>query len=124
MSSFRGGPVFPAMFIGATGCVAMLHLPGLPLVPAVAMGMGAMIVTVLRLPRLSVLVATLLLASDELAVAPLVIVAVVIAYVVTTRISPPLTRPRPRNPRQPRAQADRARHVSQPGKQLTITRRF
>ena len=88
LSSFRGGPVFPAMFLGAAGGVAMSHLPGLPLVPAVAMGIGAMCVTMLRLPLTSVLLATLLLGSDGLAVAPLVIVAVVVAYVVAARIAP------------------------------------
>ena len=49
------------MFLGAVGGVAMSHLPGLPLVPAVAMGIGAMSVTMLRLPLTSVLLATLLL---------------------------------------------------------------
>src|SRR5436190_18709602 len=28
MSSFRGGPIFPAMFLGAAGGVALSHLPG------------------------------------------------------------------------------------------------
>src|SRR6476660_8151314 len=89
LSSFRGGPVFPAMFIGSVGGVAMSHLPGLPLVPAVAMGIGAMSATMLRLPLASVLLATLLLGSAGLAVTPLVIVAVVVAYVVAARIAPP-----------------------------------
>jgi len=31
LSAFRGGPVFPAMFIGAAGGMALSHLPGLPL---------------------------------------------------------------------------------------------
>jgi chloride channel protein, CIC family len=53
------------------------------------MGIGAMSVTMLRLPLTSVLLATLLLGSDGLAVTPLVIVAVVIAYVVAARIAPP-----------------------------------
>jgi H+/Cl- antiporter ClcA len=88
LSSFRGGPVFPAMFLGAVGGVAMSHLPGLPLVPAIAMGIGAMSVTMLRLPLTSVLLAVVLLASDGLAVTPLVIVAVVVAYVVAARIAP------------------------------------
>jgi hypothetical protein len=52
------------------------------------MGIGAISVTMLRLPLTSVLLATLLLASDRLAVTPLVIVAVVIAYMITVRISP------------------------------------
>ncbi len=42
LSSFRGGPIFPAMFIGAAGGIAMSHLPGLPVIAGVAMGIGAM----------------------------------------------------------------------------------
>ena len=30
LGSFRGGPVFPSMFIGAAGGIALSHLPGLP----------------------------------------------------------------------------------------------
>jgi H+/Cl- antiporter ClcA len=88
LSSFRGGPVFPAMFIGAAGGIAMSHLPGLPLVPAAAMGIGAMCAVMLRLPLTSVLLATLLMLSDGLAVMPLVIVAVVIAYVLSSWLEP------------------------------------
>jgi hypothetical protein len=88
LSSFRGGPVFPAMFIGAAGGIALSHLPGLPLVPGVAMGIGAMCVVMLRLPMTSVLLATLLLLSDGLAAMPLVIVAVVVAYVVSAWFVP------------------------------------
>jgi H+/Cl- antiporter ClcA len=88
LSSFRGGPIFPALFLGAAGGVALSHLPGLPLVPAVAMGIGAMSAVMLRLPMSSVLLATLLLAADGLAVTPLVIVAVVVAYVVSARLAP------------------------------------
>jgi H+/Cl- antiporter ClcA len=88
LASFRGGPVFPAMFIGAAGGVALSHLPGLPLVAAVAMGIGAMSVVMLTLPMTSVLLATLLLLSSGLAVMPLVIVAVVVAHVVAVRIAP------------------------------------
>jgi hypothetical protein len=88
LGSFRGGPTFPAMFLGAAGGIALSHLPGLPLVPAVAMGIGAMSVVMLTLPLTSVLLATLLLASDGLAVMPLVIVTVVVAYVVAAKITP------------------------------------
>jgi H+/Cl- antiporter ClcA len=89
LSSFRGGPVFPAMFIGAAGGIALSHLPGLPLVAGVAMGIGAMSVVMLTLPLTSVLLASLLLASDGLAVMPLVIVAVAVAYVAAARINRP-----------------------------------
>src|SRR5271170_1527954 len=88
LSSFRGGPTFPALFIGAAGGIALSHLPGLPLIDGVAMGIGAMSVVMLRLPLTSVLLATLLLASDGLAVMPLVIVAVVVAYVASARFTP------------------------------------
>jgi chloride channel protein, CIC family len=88
LSSFRGGPVFPAMFLGAAGGIALSHLPGLPLVAGVAMGIGGMCAAMLRLPMTSVLLATLLLASDGLAVMPLVIVAVVVAFVITSWLSP------------------------------------
>jgi hypothetical protein len=94
LSSFRGGPIFPAMFIGAAGGIALSHLPGLPLIAGVAMGIGALCVVMLTLPLTSVLLATLLLASDGLAVMPLVIVAVVVAHVTAARIAPrPATPP-------------------------------
>jgi len=88
LSSFRGGPTFPAMFLGGVGGAALSHLPGLPLVDGVAIGIGAMTVVMLRLPLTSVLLATLLLSSDSLQVIPLVIVAVVVAYVLSARLIP------------------------------------
>jgi H+/Cl- antiporter ClcA len=87
LSSFRGGPIFPALFVGAAGGMALSHAPGLPLVAGAAMGMGAMMVVMLRLPLTSVLIATLLLLSDGLAVMPLVIVAVAVAYVASSRFT-------------------------------------
>jgi H+/Cl- antiporter ClcA len=95
LSSFRGGPVFPGMFIGAAGGLALSHLPGLPAVAGAAMGIGAMSVVMLRLPLTSVLLATVLLVSDGLTVMPLVIVAVVVAHVLTARLEPTAPKPRP-----------------------------
>src|SRR5262245_6187814 len=88
LSSFRGGPIFPALFVGAVGGVALSHLPGLDPVAGAAMGMGAMVVVMLGLPLSAVLLATLLLGSDGLDVTPLVIIAVAIAYVATERLVP------------------------------------
>ena len=88
LSSFRGGPVFPAMFVGAAAGIAASHLPGLELVPGVAMGIGAMCTVMLSLPLTSTLLATLLLGTQGLNVMPLVIVAVVVAYVVSARLTP------------------------------------
>jgi H+/Cl- antiporter ClcA len=88
LSSFRGGPVFPAMFIGAAAGIAASHLPGLSVVPAVAMGIAAMCTVMLNLPLTATLLATLLLGIDGLNVMPLVIVAVVVAYVTSARLVP------------------------------------
>jgi chloride channel protein, CIC family len=88
LSAFRGGPVFPAMFVGATGGLALSHLPDLPPVAGAAMGIGAMCAVMLKLPMTSVLLATLLLLSDGLTVMPLVIVAVVVAHVAAARLEP------------------------------------
>ena len=81
LSSFRGGPVFPAMFIGAAGGIALSHLPGLPMIAGVAMGIGAMSVVMLTLPLTSVLLATLLLASDGLR-------GLVVAHVAAAHLAP------------------------------------
>jgi H+/Cl- antiporter ClcA len=86
LSGFRGGPVFPSLFIGAAGGMLLSHLPGLPLVAGVAMGIGAMCAVMLQLPLTSVLLATLLLGSDGLAVMPLAIVAVVVAYITSVHL--------------------------------------
>jgi H+/Cl- antiporter ClcA len=88
LSSFRGGPVFPALFLGAAGGLAAADLPGMSLVPGVAMGMGAMTAVMLGLPLSATLLATLLLGVNGLNAMPLVIVAVVVAHVVNARLTP------------------------------------
>jgi len=114
LSSFRGGPIFPAMFIGAAGGIAMSHLPGLPVVAGVAMGIGAMSAVMLTLPLTAVLLPSLLLLSDGLAVMPLVIVAVVVAYVAAARIAPaPAAKDSPAAQRSPGAQGDTATAAAQ-----------
>lgn len=86
LSAFRGGPVFPAMFIGTAIGLLASQLPGMELVPAIGIGMGAMTVSMLRLPFSSVMLATILLSSSGVAVVSLVIVAVVVSYVVVSRL--------------------------------------
>lgn len=95
LSTFRGGPTFPAMFIGAAGGILLSHAFSVPLAPAVAMGIGAMTVVMLDLPLTSVLLATILLGSDGVAAMPLVIVSVVVAFVVSKFITPPPPDPSP-----------------------------
>ena len=89
LSAFRGGPVFPSMFIGAALGIAASGLPGMDLAPAIGMGIGAMCAAMLRLPLTSTLLATLLLGADGLSVTPEVIVAVVVAFVVTNVLPVP-----------------------------------
>jgi hypothetical protein len=89
LSAFRGGPTFPALFIGAAGGMALSHLPGLGLVPGIAIGMSAMTASMLRLPMTGVLVTTLFLGTDSFPVIPLSIVAVAVSYVASAWLSPP-----------------------------------
>jgi H+/Cl- antiporter ClcA len=89
LSAFRGGPVFPAMFIGAVVGIALSGLPGMDLAPAIGMGIGAMCCAMLRLPLSSALLATLLMGADGLTITPQVIVAVVVSFVVTLLLPTP-----------------------------------
>jgi H+/Cl- antiporter ClcA len=93
MGSFRGGPTFPAIFLGAAGGIAASHLPGFSLTAGIAVGIGVMLVAVLRLPLSSIVLATTLTASAGLAVGPLIILGVVSAYLATLaldgRLGPP-----------------------------------
>ncbi|MEW1981361.1 chloride channel protein [Citricoccus sp. NPDC079358] len=89
LSAFRGGPVFPSMFIGAALGIAASGLPGMDLAAGIGMGMGAMCAAMLRLPLTSTLLATLLLGVDGVAVTPQVVVAVAVAFVITTVLPAP-----------------------------------
>jgi H+/Cl- antiporter ClcA len=77
------------MFIGAAIGIAASGLPGMDLAPAIGMGIGAMCAAMLRLPMTSTLLAILLLGADGLSVTPEVIVAVVVAFVVTNTLPVP-----------------------------------
>ena len=88
LSCFRGGPVFPALFLGAAGGIALSHAPGLPMIAGVGMGVGAMSVAMLNLPLTSVLLASVFLQADAVALMPLIIVSVVVAYVASARLAP------------------------------------
>jgi len=83
LGNFRGGPTFPALFIGTVAGLLAAHLPGMSETPAVAVLMGAACVSMLRLPLSSVVIALLLTSSAGLAVGPLIIVAVTVAYITT-----------------------------------------
>ena len=86
LGSARGGPTFPAIFLGIVGGLMAGHLPGFAQTPAVAVLVGVGCVAVLRLPPSSV-VRAVLVTHAGLAVTPLVIVGVVIAYVAIVWLS-------------------------------------
>ena len=89
LGSYRGGPTFPALFLGAAAGIMCSHLPGFPASAAVPVGMGVAIVAVLRLPLSAVVLATLLTSHAGPKVEPLIIVGVVVAYVVTLVVTRP-----------------------------------
>ncbi|MGR4879838.1 chloride channel protein [Streptomyces sp. LARHCF249] len=95
LGSLRGGPVFPALFLGAAAGVLLAPLPGLGPVPAMAAGMAAATASTLRLPVSSVVLVVLLLGSS--AMMPIAILAAVIAF-ITTELLPAGT-PLPPPPR-------------------------
>jgi H+/Cl- antiporter ClcA len=86
LGSARGGPTFPAMFLGVVGGLLAAHLPGFSETPAVGVLVGAAVVSVLRLPLSSIVIALLVTQAGP-SVAPLVIVGVVVAYIVVQTLS-------------------------------------
>jgi H+/Cl- antiporter ClcA len=100
LRSFRGGPTFPAMVVGAAGGIALSHLPGLPMIAGAAIGIVAMTAGMLQLPMTAVLITTLFLGSNGIKVIPLVIVAVVVSFVLTKWLAGPPTAPQVPEPAQ------------------------
>ena len=104
LGSLRGGPTFPAMFLGAAAGVMASHLPGFPIQAGVGVGIGAATVAVLRLPLSAVVIATLLTTHAGSNIEPLIIVGVVVAYITTlllARSSAPATDTAPAPPPAP-----------------------
>ncbi len=87
LGSFRGGPTFPAIFLGAAGGIMASHLPGFPISAAVAVGIGTGTVAILRLPLSAIVIASLLTSKAGPGAEPLTIVGVVVTYLVTLRLS-------------------------------------
>jgi H+/Cl- antiporter ClcA len=95
LGSFRGGPTFPAVFLGAAAGLLASHLPGFALTPAVAVGIGAATAAVLKLPLSAIVLATLLTSPAGTGQEPLIIVGVVLAYLVALAMSPTSPEPAP-----------------------------
>jgi H+/Cl- antiporter ClcA len=87
LGNFRGGPTFPALFLGAVAGLMAAHLPGFSETPAVAALIGAACVSILRLPLSCTVIALVLTSRAGVGVSPLVVVAVVVAYLATASLS-------------------------------------
>jgi len=87
LGGFRGGPVFPALFLGAAGGLMAAQLPGFELTPAVAVGLGASVASVLRLPLSAAALGVFLTIPAGAGSSPLIIVGVVLAYLTTLGLS-------------------------------------
>lgn len=79
-TGFRGGRIFPVMFLGGTlGAIAATLVPGLPVVLAVGVGMVSAGVAIFRLPLFVVVFAAFFTTPE---IVPLLVVAAVVAYIV------------------------------------------
>ncbi len=87
LGSFRGGPTFPAIFVGAAAGLLASHLPGCDLTGAVGVGIGAGVAAMLQLPLAAVVLATMLVSKNGVGAGPLIIVGVVIAYITTIALN-------------------------------------
>ncbi|MFI0510467.1 chloride channel protein [Streptomyces sp. WSLK1-5] len=86
LGSLRGGPVFPSLFLGGAAGVLLAPLPGLGLVPAMAVGMAASVTAALRLPVSGVVLVVLLLGNVD--TVALVVLAAVLSFVLVQRLPP------------------------------------
>jgi len=86
IGAFRGGPTFPALFIGAAVGILVGGLPGFDSTAGIAVGMAAATAAVLRLPITSIVLVTLMLGSQALSEIPIVMIAAVIGLVTAVSL--------------------------------------
>ena len=115
LGSFRGGPVFPAIFLGAAGGLMAAQLPGFSVTPAMAVGIGAAVASAMRLPLAGVVLATLLTSTAGPGASPLIIVGAVVAYLTTLALSARATSQAPPPQPAPAAEHSAASAGTSPG---------
>ena len=92
-AGFRGGPVFPAIAIGAAvGVLAADVLPGLDVTPAVAAGIAAGTAASLRVPFTAAVLVALLVGSSATDVAPIAVLAAAVGWLATVALPNPADR--------------------------------
>ncbi|WP_037570422.1 chloride channel protein [Phaeacidiphilus oryzae] len=90
LGALRGGPIFPAVLVGAAVGVACAGLPGLGVTPALAVGMTAAAAVLTGLPFSSTVLSVLLLGPDAHNQMPLIVVAAVVAFGVGQLLTRPV----------------------------------
>ena len=86
LGSFRGGPTFPVVFLGAATGVLVGPLPGLGTTAGIAIGMTAATTAVLRLPVTSIVLVVLLLGPEGTTQLPIILLAGAIAMVTAVAL--------------------------------------
>ncbi|QDY81122.1 chloride channel protein [Streptomyces qinzhouensis] len=81
LGGLRGGPIFPAVLLGAAMGVACSGLPGLGVTAGLALGMVTATAVVTRLPVTSAVLAALLLGPDASNQMPLIAICSVVGFV-------------------------------------------
>ena len=86
-SGLRGGPIFPATFLGvAVAIAASLLLTGVPATPLVAAGIAATAAAMTRLPATAAILGALLVGGSGAAVAPFAILGAVVGFLLRERL--------------------------------------
>ncbi len=88
LGSLRGGPIFPAVTIGAALGIACAGLPGFGAAAGLSVGLAASGAAITGLPVTASLLAILLVGANARDAAPLMLVAAVVSFVVATKLRP------------------------------------
>ncbi|MET9192042.1 chloride channel protein [Streptomyces olivaceus] len=83
LGGLRGGPIFPAVLLGTATALACSGLPGFGVTPALALGISSAAAAVTGLPLAGAVLAVLLTGRDAHDQMPLIVVASVVAFVVS-----------------------------------------
>jgi H+/Cl- antiporter ClcA len=87
-AGFRGGPVFPALFLGVgVGVLATVAFDGFSITAAVAAGVAAAVAAALRTPFTGALIAALLVGSAGTNTIPLAVIAAILAWLIALAAS-------------------------------------
>ena len=93
-AGFRGGPIFPAVTLGAAvGVLGSLALPDFAVAPGIVAGIAAGAAAAMRLPFFGALLAALLVGLTATGTAPIAVIAAITGWLVALRLDPPQAAP-------------------------------